>query len=1018
MNTYNVNWKGLDRGHESAWRPSVWRGVLKLFAKYSPVDLSETGSEFFKQLKANFPKTQWVTKSNGQTRTFFRDGREPWVTTGVVYFDEDAKTASITQLGQRVCDCEMTYSDVLFSLMNEYSENGEYPFRIILKALQVAPVSGLSYEDIARVMCHFREGDDIQEVLQLPDEALGDTAERRLKAMLKAMLNAGMAILDEGRYHPGLSLDKKSLLNLENEFRKWLKDVYRKENGTAVGQSTIDTYANVLKYLADKDSHPGVYDFKGPSYWCNMYHFLYGIDGPSVFTITSESELRERFAAIIAAVNLKEAPNGVNIDNFNKVKLWCQEPNVKKSGWVKSGLNRYTDFLQWREQQRSGNERFNPGDILSVALKMFADKRASEEWCSDKTDGDPNKPRPGYVANLKRRVGAAAIDTPQHIREWFGHALYPNSWEAITAWKSIVDELEDGDLNAFGPYLEQLNQSSAPELARPPKFTRSIKSVARNMIAPDSSGVYDEQVHKALVSLGLIGFEFNVEFSPLDYDDVMHAQRVILRRLIEMKLPQVQEFGKTYEPPPDPNWKDADYLTVNEFLWFVNSNLKDIKNEVVKMALTPVTHNAYDRNKGKTKTFSSSEEDQLMLRILAALRTKPFVILAGHSGTGKSRMVKRLAYMTCRDNTLHEGSDPGNYCMIEVKPNWHDSTELLGYASSFGGDHYVVKPLIEFIQKAYAFPDVPFFVCLDEMNLAPVEQYFAEFLSALEDIHEDTTARDKYLAKNQAYKPETGSAAEEVIKYTSAPLIKSLDYKNDPALLIPHSPESKDWVETHGLTIPKNLFVVGTVNMDETTNQFSRKVLDRAFTIEMTDARFEDFGDNTKDPPPAFVSEEDTDHKLIDALLTGKKQSPVALTKKANPGDQDEPNGQLENMNALKQILSGTPFVVAYRFANEYALYEDALNTLDEKDEEGNPKKAANAMKAFDEVVLMKLLPRIAGETSVVRALYEGKRQADGSKKDGLLGLLQYSEESKTASGKKMQEILQRKDAPYLTFWP
>ena len=410
-----------------------------------------------------------------------------------------------------------------------------------------------------------------------------------------------------------------------------------------------------------------------------------------------------------------------------------------------------------------------------------------------------------------------------------------------------------------------------------------------------------------------------------------------------------------------------------------------------------------------------------MLRILAALRTKPFVILAGHSGTGKSRMVKKLAYMTCRDNALHEGSDPGNYCMIEVKPNWHDSTDLLGYPSSFGSNHYVVKPLIEFIQKAYAYPDVPFFVCLDEMNLAPVEQYFAEFLSALEDIHEDADAMNAYFALNANYKPGSGSAAEEVVKYTSAPLVKALEYFDSPEMLEPKFTESRDWVKTHGLTIPKNLFVVGTVNMDETTNQFSRKVLDRAFTIEMTDARFEDFGDSAKDPAPAFVEEADIDHALIDALLKGEKQYGKTLSKKVNDG---APNGQLENMNAIKGILADTPFVVAYRFANEYALYENALNVLDGKNADGSSKEAANAQKAFDDVVLMKLLPRIAGEAAVVKAIFEGVKKSDGTKeKNGLLDLLKCSDKGDqaddTASGKKMREILRRgKRLLYLTFWP
>ena len=116
------------------------------------------------------------------------------------------------------------------------------------------------------------------------------------------------------------------------------------------------------------------------------------------------------------------------------------------------------------------------------------------------------------------------------------------------------------------------------------------------------------------------------------------------------------------------------------------------------------------------------------------MRTKPFLLLAGISGTGKSRIVKQMAFDSCPDNAVLRAdlTSPGNYCLIEVKPNWHDSTELIGYESQIGKPHYQLTPFVKFLAKAMLHPTVPFFVCLDEMNLAPVEQYFAEFLSVLE----------------------------------------------------------------------------------------------------------------------------------------------------------------------------------------------------------------------------------------------------------------------------------------------
>ena len=201
--------------------------------------------------------------------------------------------------------------------------------------------------------------------------------------------------------------------------------------------------------------------------------------------------------------------------------------------------------------------------------------------------------------------------------------------------------------------------------------------------------------------------------------------------------------------------------------------------------------------KGGNKKLADFMNDELLKRLAAALCTKPFAILAGHSGTGKSRLVRKLAYMTCADEGLMAEADnsnaPGNYCMVQVRPNWHDSTDLLGYYSEISGK-YRTTSFVEFICKAYAYPNIPFFVCLDEMNLAPVEQYFAEYLSAIE------SANDKNgVFLTDALLPKTSSSDEvmgsDAVRFT----------------------ESKNWFEKYGLTIPKNLFVVGTVNMDDTT---------------------------------------------------------------------------------------------------------------------------------------------------------------------------------------------------------
>ncbi len=414
--------------------------------------------------------------------------------------------------------------------------------------------------------------------------------------------------------------------------------------------------------------------------------------------------------------------------------------------------------------------------------------------------------------------------------------------------------------------------------------------------------------------------------------------------------------------------------------------------------------------------LSGNEADVSLLRLAAALRTKPFAILAGHSGTGKSRLVRKLAFMTCKagggfkallEKDGNELACPGNFCMVQVKPNWHDSTDLFGYYSELSGG-FKGTDFVRFLCRAYAYPEVPFFVCLDEMNLAPVEQYFAEYLSAIESrrLVGSTMVTDRLLP-DEAWKTKDGVS--------------------DFAGLGCETTEAKAWLEEHGLTIPRNLFVVGTVNMDETTNQFSRKVLDRAFTLEMTDADFDHFGAENAEPSFNDYAGDDFAKALLNGRLQASDLTPDHKLKK----------GQVDNLNALKSVLKDTAFVVAYRFANEYALYEDSLEMMlaqfatsppavsvavgDAASSEAEGKSSLSTQDAvkpdaFDDIVLMKLLPRINGEDRLVLKIFTGKEDGkldSAGKTNSLAGILG----GKGASFEKMKEIVAR-GGTYLSFWP
>lgn len=355
-----------------------------------------------------------------------------------------------------------------------------------------------------------------------------------------------------------------------------------------------------------------------------------------------------------------------------------------------------------------------------------------------------------------------------------------------------------------------------------------------------------------------------------------------------------------------------------------------------------------------------SLEDSSYLPYLTALRTKPFMLLAGISGTGKSRIVKELAFMTCpnEEGYNNDKTTPGNYCLIEVKPNWHDSSELLGYYNALDGK-YELTPFIRFVYRALQHTDVPFFVCLDEMNLAPVEQYFAEYLSVLE-----TRTKD----------------GEEII---SAKLIKKEEF-NGIDVVQQYKDEDiaiAQYLQENGLPLPSNLYIVGTVNMDDTTHQFSRKVIDRAFTIEMNGGQLEDMFK----PENANALQYRDKAVSIDLF----KCHFVNATEVFKDGESDTPWTQYETkiktdvparLKAINDILKDTPFQVSYRVQNELILYLAYLIK-----EAGFPKDIEPYIGEATLAILMeKILPRIQGDDKLL---------GRGKDKDVFTELTEYVEQ-------------------------
>lgn len=328
---------------------------------------------------------------------------------------------------------------------------------------------------------------------------------------------------------------------------------------------------------------------------------------------------------------------------------------------------------------------------------------------------------------------------------------------------------------------------------------------------------------------------------------------------------------------------------------------------------------------------------------------KPFLLLAGISGTGKSRFV--------REQAKSSGNLDENYCLTSVRPDWHEPSDLLGYISRLNGTaEYVTTDILQFMAKAWrAIVDAkltvsekyidglgkklivdghktqldridPYWLCLDEMNLAPVEQYFSDYLSVIE-------TRD-WRWENEEF------------EYLCDPLLKpaSIAQLATPDTLrrelgLEESQYDELWglFCKHGISIPFNLIVAGTVNMDETTHGFSRKVIDRALSFDFGEFYPNNFADyftpntiNKTFSYPIFshVKQDDLPHSDAD----GKKS--IAF------------------LNAINTVLDNTPFKLAFRALNELLLSVVSMKPQDDL-----------ALQAvWDDFLMCKVLPRIEGD--------------------------------------------------------
>jgi 5-methylcytosine-specific restriction enzyme B len=324
----------------------------------------------------------------------------------------------------------------------------------------------------------------------------------------------------------------------------------------------------------------------------------------------------------------------------------------------------------------------------------------------------------------------------------------------------------------------------------------------------------------------------------------------------------------------------------------VNANkiLIDPSSQSKRISQLPFDYKEFKRY---TQASNLIFGDSLIIRFVSALCTKPFVILTGLAGSGKTKLAHSFAKWICEDES--------QYCMVPVGADWTNRDPLLGYPNALEANCYIKpenKALMLIIEAAKAENATkPYFIILDEMNLSHVERYFSDFLSAM----------------------ESGGN-------------------------IPLHSGNEDWDGVPSVIfLPKNLFIIGTVNIDETTYMFSPKVLDRANVIEFR---------VTADDMKEFL--------FMPKLLNGEKMSSngaymaTDFINIATATTSDVLNSQSTNQALLDFFieLKKTGAEFGYRSATEINRFVKTVPAFE---------PSWNEDIILDSAIIQKLLPKVHG---------------------------------------------------------
>lgn len=392
----------------------------------------------------------------------------------------------------------------------------------------------------------------------------------------------------------------------------------------------------------------------------------------------------------------------------------------------------------------------------------------------------------------------------------------------------------------------------------------------------------------------------NFKVAAIHMFGIEYAQYILEKKFSISEIIKFSDISKTYTTELSKGINIYKCLISNKY----NLKYKDLissSKEYVSFSVNAIT----------SFSLSTFYNSPFSHRYLTSLLAKPFVILAGNSGTGKTRIARNLAAWLERKDAMGRA----NHLLVPVGADWTDNTKLLGYFNPLANDgagHYVKTEILRFLEDAGANPHIPFFLILDEMNLSRVERYFSDFLSIMETVSYGEGSPDVFL---------------ELDGY----------------------PGGK-------LKFPRNLFITGTVNVDETTYMFSPKVLDRANVIE--------FKPESADVLGNFIS--DSAAQAIEPAEAGMAESFLSLAQKIRGSSRLAEGVKIEEVERILRAVYGavqdTDFAFAFRTTKEMRHYVNAAYAIE---------PTASIVSVLDQQVLQKILPKIHGSRSQLKAVLE-----------------------------------------------